>query len=62
LILGVALAEAGAFDRLPAVSPAGLGPDQRFQPVHAVDHHRGIGMVLVEQGVERLRDLGVACR
>ena len=38
--LGIALAEAGILDRRPVVALAGFRPDERLQPVDAVDHHR----------------------
>jgi hypothetical protein len=53
----VALAIAGCLQILPAVLLAGLRPDQRFQPVGAVDHRRLEVVLLVVEGDQALDDV-----
>ena len=50
----VAFAVPGVLDRIPSVVTASFGPNERLEPIHAVDHDRGKVVLL---GVERCKRL-----
>lgn len=60
--LGITLAKARGFDRLPAIAFACLSPDQRLEPIDAVNDDRAVVMIFLQQGVERLCNFGITRR